>query len=63
MNSGLFVKNKKKKVVTFSKYNQVFIIPNRDQLKLLKYDPLSEVDVEKYGRFTIQLIEDNFEKI
>jgi hypothetical protein len=54
---------KKKKTVTFSRFNQVFIIPNRDQLKLLQYDPL-DVNTRKSGRFTIiQLTEDNFEKI
>jgi len=50
---------KKKKKVTFSKYVQIFIIPNRDQLKLLKNDPLSSINKEKKGRFTITSLDDS----
>jgi len=57
---------KKKKKVTFSEFNQVFIIPNRDQLKLLEYDPLTfdkgVINQKKKGRFIISIIEDNSEK-
>ena len=59
-------KLKKKKKVTFSKFNSVFIIPNRDQLKLLEYDPLvldNKILInKKRGRFVVSTIEDNSEK-
>jgi len=53
---------KKKKVVTFSNFNQVFIIPNRDQLKILQYDYFNintgkkdpfDINNGKYGRFNV----------
>ncbi len=54
---------KKKKKVRFSNFNQIFIIPNRIQLKLLEYDPFAEKNFkEKKGKFTITKIEDDSEK-
>jgi len=41
------------KKVTFSKFNQIFIIPNIDQLKLLQTNQL-DCNIKKYGRFTIE---------
>jgi len=63
-------KSKKKKKVRFSEFNQVYIIPNRDQLKLLEYDPLEYdpldkkilLNKEKRGRFVVSTFEDNSEK-
>jgi hypothetical protein len=58
----------RKKKVRFSRFNQIYIIPNRDQLKLLENDPLTFdkevliINQEKKGRFTISTIEDNSEK-
>jgi hypothetical protein len=59
----------RKKKVRFSLFNQIYIIPNRDQLKLLKNDPLTFdkevvflVNQEKKGRFMVSIIEDNSEK-
>lgn len=59
--------SRKKKKVRFSRFNQIYIIPNRDQLKLLEYDPLVLdkeilINKEKKGRFVISTIEDNSEK-
>lgn len=54
---------KKKKKVRFSIFDQIFIIPNRIQLKLLEYDPFDEKNFEeKKGRFIITKIEDDSEK-
>lgn len=53
-------KLQKKKKVTFSEFNRVYIIPNRDQIKLLEYDPL--VLNKKKGRFMISTFEYNSEK-
>lgn len=68
----------KKKKVEFSKFNRIYIIPNRDQLKLLENDPLTfdkkivinqeqkrkfeVINQEHKGRFVVSIIEDNFEK-
>jgi|ETNmetMinimDraft_8_1059916.scaffolds.fasta_scaffold78349_2 hypothetical protein len=52
---------KKKKKVRFSEFVQVFIIPNRDQLKLLENDPFTDnkEKKEKKGRFTITSLDDS----
>jgi|ETNmetMinimDraft_8_1059916.scaffolds.fasta_scaffold1033881_1 hypothetical protein len=60
-------KLQKKKKVTFSEFNRVYIIPNRYQLKLLEYDPLALdkeilINKEKKKRFVVSTIEDNSEK-
>jgi hypothetical protein len=58
---------KKKKKVRFSEFVQVFIIPNRDQLKLLENDPFTDDKEKKVifpfkerkGRFTITSLDDS----
>ena len=59
---------RKKKKVRFSRFNQIYTIPNRDQLKLLENDPFTFdkevliINEEKKGRFMVSIIEDNSEK-
>lgn len=55
--------NNKKKKVRFSDINQIFIIPNRIQLKLLEYDPFDDKYLKKKRIFIVTKIEDDSEKI